>query len=151
MPCKHNNSSLTEDFQWLQALKDLTRRVTIGSKDVKMAKKLKRKLTERNKELERKMMKYPNEQSESVNVEGNLTDNEESKDDQDDETFIPFCSNQTVSKKKNLFNPELCKVADKYQISHRALTEIVFADKVTNESSNQVSLSVMTCKRQRAS
>ena len=70
------NPILTENFQWLQALKDPTRHVTMGSKDVKTSKKLERKLTERNKELERKMMKYPNKESESVDVEGNLTDNE---------------------------------------------------------------------------
>ena len=70
------NPISTEDFQWLQALKDPARHVTMGSKDVETSKKLKRKLTERNKELERKMIKYPNKQSESVDVEGNLTDNE---------------------------------------------------------------------------
>ena len=81
-----------------------------------------------------------------------VTDSEESKDEDEfnDKIFEP-CSNQSVSKRRNLFNPELCQVADKYQISHRALTELVFADKVTNENSNQVTLSVMNCKRQRDS
>ena len=37
------NLILTEDFQWLQALKDPARPVTMGSKDVETSKKLKRK------------------------------------------------------------------------------------------------------------
>lgn len=83
----------------------------------------------------------------SVRVEFALTDSEE-ETVQHDETFEPPHSHPSSSRKV-LFNPSVCKVADKYQISHRALTEIVFADKVTDENSDQVTISVMTCKRQR--
>lgn len=77
------------------------------------------------------------------------TDSEESEKEmrQDDPDFEPSCSTSTNSKQRNFFNPHVCQVADKYQLSHRALTEIVFADKVNDESSNEVTLSVMTCKR----
>ena len=46
-PAASLNPILTEHFQWLQTLKDPTRHVTIGSKDLKTSKKLKGKLTEK--------------------------------------------------------------------------------------------------------
>lgn len=146
-----SNPVLSEDNQWLQALKDPSRHTSIGPKDIKTAKKIKRKVSGRNKELEKK---NENPIEKCASVEMNVTESEESKDEneQDDENFEPSCSNQPVAKRRSLLNSKVCQVADKYQISHRALTEIVFAGNVTNESSSQVSevtVSVMTCKRQR--
>ena len=140
------NPVLIEDFQWLQALKDSTKHVVIGAKDMKTAQKLKRKINEENS-LARKTRK---EHSIEFTIPLETDSESEVETSQDDENFEPPCAHQNHPKRVSLLNPEVCKVADKHQISHRALTEIVFADKVTHEiSSDQVTLSVMTCKRQR--
>ena len=53
----------------------------------------------------------------------------------------PSCSRQSASKRKNLRNPKIYQVADKHQISHIALTELLLANN-TNEK-----LSVNILKR----
>ena len=70
---------ILEDFHWLQALKDSTRHACIGCKDIKTAKKLKRKITEKINEAERKKIKPPIEKNANLNTM--VIDSEESKDE----------------------------------------------------------------------
>ena len=80
-------------------------------------------------------------ESEEMNI--SLSSDSEEKSTVKEE---PLCPNVPRPKRKDLFSPNVCKVAKKYQISDRALTEIVVDDNVANENSNEVIASVMTCK-----
>ena len=69
------NLSLAEDFQWLQALKDSSRHTSLGPKNMKIAKMMKRKISDRSKKKKENVMEK------GLSVEIHITDKEESQNE----------------------------------------------------------------------
>lgn len=139
-----------EDWLYLEGIRGENRTATLGSRDIKLAKRRKRKFLDEQAEEARRAIHCVNavpdtNVSEDSNGGGSA--------DSDPQLYtVPLPASAPKSKKLEGVPEAACLIADKYAISNRAVTELAAAFRIAGGSDlNKYNLSVNTTGRRRQS